>query len=185
MRGAREQLLAGAGLAAQQHGRVGAGRDIDLAEHGADRWASPDDADQRMFAVHDRSARRLFFQAPLFVHHSFTVARDHVVKMQSLANHRRDHGQKARVGIGRRAMAAVGRTVDGEKPYGLAPIEDGRGDQGLGLARAARIDRPAEKIGIGLDIVDDQGRLAGFHRAARFLPRAASTPASAGNTRHG
>ena len=127
--GAGEQLLAGTGFAAQQHGGVGARDDVDLIEHRANGGTCADDVDQRLLAMQGRS-RRLLFEPALLFHQPFAIARDDVVEMQGLADHRADHRQKARVFLTICRVAFPFGAFDEHDADDTFPLLDRRADQG-------------------------------------------------------
>ncbi len=155
MGGACEELLAGAGFASQQQGRMCSRHDIDLAEDGADRLAGPDDADQRMFLIPGGRTRRVFLEAPLLLHQPFAVARDHVVKMQGLADHRGDHREVSRVLLDH---AHRRRGPRRDRPPGC-PMTSPRCWIGAPMTASASSAGQSAKCGSRVTSVDDRRRL--------------------------
>ena len=97
--GGREELLAGAGFAAQQNRRFRLGDDTDLVDHRTHRRTVANDA-LDAFKLCVGHVRPLALLEPgLLLHQPFAVARNEPVQAQCLPDQIGDHGEKAHVVI--------------------------------------------------------------------------------------
>jgi len=148
VRGPREEFLAGAGLAAQQDGRMATRNAAYLLQRILQRGTRADDANLACLALlaprtgGGRFADQPLFQHPLLFHQPLAIALDHFEQADGLSDQVRHHGQEAYVFIGR----VVGRALvpdlfDGQRTNDCVAVLDRYPDE-----RHAPIgfDRPVE-----------------------------------------
>lgn len=171
MERASEDLLAGAALAAQQDGRVGARHLADLADHALDGGGGADHPLERLGRRLDGRARGRLGRDPdrlaRLLHDPVAVAGDETAEADRLFEHRRHHVQDAQVGVEvARAIvleAAVGAEhAQHEGRIGL--IADRHRHQRLPAVAEARRQR------LGAELLED---VAGNerHAVAEDMPR--------------
>ncbi len=163
-----DQLLAGAGFPAQQHGGIGFGDDHDLVEQGAECRAVADDAlDEHLLALpHRLEFRQFLLQAVALGHQAVAIARDDPVELNGLADQIGDHREEADIGIQPEYRPAVPDPVDGHGPDDLGSDPDRNADERHpDVIRRPERDRIGRKQRMGRDILDDQG-----HRGRHDLP---------------
>ena len=166
--GAGEQLLAGAGLAAQQHGGVGLGRQFDARQQGLDRRAFA--KDEVGFAARRgrRMARRAlslgqsFFEAMLLMDQPVAVARDQRMHAHRLSHQIGDHGQQPHVVFKTEFELAGPFAVNGQGALGDAIDLDRHAEKtDLGHRRQEMAIGCAGEIGMVRHILDDQRHAGG------------------------
>ena len=144
MDGAGEQLLAGAGFAAQEHRGMGLGHHRDLVQQRADLLAVADDAaDPRRRRL---EIGQLLLQPMALGDQPLAITRHHAMELDRLADEIGDHGKEAHVGIEPKHRLAVPDPIDGQRSHHLRLGADRNADEGdrraiLGVERLAH--RPA------------------------------------------
>ncbi len=182
MQGLGDQGLAGAGLAAQQHGGVGVRHPVDHVEHLLHARGVADD-------LLDAVAGREFpAELAVFLVQGLLLLVDPLDALHGLGDQPADHGEKAEILLGFAAESAGIHPVDGQGADGVLVGDDGHAQEAaLLFALVATGAGAVEEQRLVADLRHEDGLTGGHHLAGDAfaqLVAAASLGLGADAVRH-
>ena len=180
-----EQLLAGARLAAQQHGRGAAGDQLHLLDDVAQGLAVADDGDAAGLAELRRQTLALLVDAPLVFEDALAVAHDQPVQAHGLADQVGRHLEEAHILVGAHVGEIGPGPVDREGADHPVAVADRHADERniLTVAPQAAIETFERRV-MG-DILDHHGHFGDDDLADHALRQRVEVAAGAGRIERG